>query len=75
MPLVSPKMWKNGNGTSIVPLLKLLAAEGRNCSPSKGYDWRMLLTTLRWVRTTPLGLPVVPEEKGMVRMLSGSKLA
>ena len=43
--------------------------------PSKGAVCKMLLTMFRCVRATPLGLPVVPEEKGMVRMLSGSKVA
>ncbi len=48
-------MWKNGSTARIVVVLSTIIT---------GSSWARLATRLRWVRITPLALPVVPEEYG-----------
>ncbi len=37
--------------------------------------WQMFPTMFLWVRTTPLGIPVVPEEKGSTQVSSSTSMS
>jgi hypothetical protein len=50
---VMPKMWKNGS-TANARVPGSTSVTARSCC--------RLATRLRWVRITPFGLPLVPEE-------------
>ena len=54
-----PAAWKNGRTPSIT-------SSGRIVRTASA--WHTLATMLRWVRRTPFGSPVVPEEYGSIAM-------